>query len=113
MATTGTISAGGVVGPVGGVPQKLEAAKRSGIEVFLVPPTELLDATAAAGDDLEVRCIQTLSDAVLVLTEFGGNGLEVAEAFGAPPPEASPNPVDPDDGFETCAEVEAQLAALS
>ena len=101
------------MGPVGGVPQKIEAAKRSGTDLFLVPPSELLDATAAAGDDLDVRCIQTLSDAVLVLAELGGNGLEVAEAFGADTPELSPNPVDPDDGFESCAEVEAELAAIS
>lgn len=113
VATTGTINLNGVVGPVGGVPQKIEAAKRSGIELFLVPPSELLDATAAAGDDLDVRCIQTLSDAVLVLAELGGNGLEVVEAFDAPTPEQSPNPIDPDDGFESCAEVEAQVAELS
>ena len=113
VATTGTINVNGVVGPVGGVPQKIEAAKRSGIELFLVPPSELLDATAAAGDDLDVRCIQTLSDAVLVLAELGGNGLEVTEAFGADPPQASPSPVDPDDGFESCAEVEAQLSEIS
>lgn len=113
VATTGTINLNGVVGPVGGVPQKIEAAKRSEIDLFLVPPSELLDATAAAGDDLEVRCIQTLSDAVLVLAELGGNGLEVAESFGADPPELSPNPVDPDDGFQSCAEVEAELAEIS
>ena len=113
VATTGTININGLVGPVGGVPQKIEAAKRSGIELFLVPPSELLDATTAAGDDLDVRCIQTLSDAVLVLAELGGNGLEVTDAFDAPPPEASPNPIDPDDGFESCAEVEAQVSELS
>lgn len=113
VATTGTINLNGVVGPVGGVPQKIEAAKRSGTDLFLVPPSELLDATAAAGDDLDVRCIQTLSDAVLVLAELGGNGLEVAESFGADTPQLSPNPVDPDDGFQSCAEVEAELAEIS
>lgn len=109
IATTGTIDRSGIVGAVGGVPQKIEAARRAGIELFLVPPSELVEATAAAGGALDVRCVRTLDDAILVLVDFGGNGLAVAEEFGAPPPVQSPNSVDPDDTVLTCAEAEALL----
>ena len=42
IATTGTIDRYGYVGPVGGVPQKTEAAIQSGIDLFLVPPANTL-----------------------------------------------------------------------
>ena len=105
VATTGTISLSGVVGAVGGIPQKIEAAKREGVDLFLVPPTEFKSASEAANGALEIRCVQTFSDAVLVLGEFGGNGISVAIEGGAKVPKLSPNPVDPDDGFTSCAEV--------
>ncbi|MGI9624890.1 MAG: YlbL family protein [Acidimicrobiales bacterium] len=111
IATTGTIDRFGNVGAVGGVPQKIEAAHRAGIELFLVPPSELVDAVEAADGRLEVRCVQTLDDAVLVLIEFGGNGLDVLEQFGAPPLDPSPSLVDPEDGFLGCAEAEALVEA--
>lgn len=106
IATTGTIDRFGNVGQVGGVAQKVAAARREGVEVFLVPPPEYAIAVEAAGDDLAIACVQTFDDAVLELAEnFGGNGIEVALEAGAPAPERSPSPIDPDDGFLTCAEV--------
>ncbi len=109
VATTGTIDRFGFVGPVGGVRQKVEAARRSEIEVFLVPPSELVDATRAADGQVAIRCVETFDDAVLALAELGGNGMEVAEAFGAPAPEPSPEMLDPDDGLLTCAEARELL----
>jgi PDZ domain-containing protein len=106
IATTGTIDRFGNVGQVGGVTQKVAAAKREGVEVFLVPPPEYIEAIEAAGDDIAIACVQTFDDAVIELAEnYGGNGIEVALEAGAPPPERSPSPIDPDDGFLTCAEV--------
>ncbi|MFN3214888.1 MAG: PDZ domain-containing protein [Acidimicrobiales bacterium] len=106
IATTGTIDRFGNVGQVGGVAQKVAAAKREGVEVFLVPPPEYAVAVEAAGDDIAIACVQTFDDAVIELAEnYGGNGIEVALEAGAPAPERSPSPVDPDDGFLTCAEV--------
>lgn len=109
IATTGTIDRFGNIGPVGGVPQKTQAAIDAGIELFLVPPNEYGDAIRIAGDRLDVRCVQTFDDAVLALAEFGGNGVEVAEEFGAEPPAPSPSPVDDTDGYLSCAEAIAQF----
>ncbi len=46
IAGTGTITAGGKVGAVGGVPLKTQAARRDGATVFLVPRKECADARA-------------------------------------------------------------------
>ena len=75
VATTGTIELDGTVGEVGGVAQKTIAVKRSGATLFLVPSGELIEARRFAGDDLEVRPVDTLDDALSALAEFGGNGL--------------------------------------
>ena len=75
VATTGTIELDGTVGEVGGVAQKTIAVKRSGATLFLVPSGELVEARRFAGDDLEVRGVDTLDDALAALAEVGGNGL--------------------------------------
>ena len=106
IATTGTIDRYGNVGPVGGVPQKTEAAIRSGIELFLVPPDEYIVAIEIANGRMDVRCVQTFTDAILVLEEFGGNGVEVAQQNGAATLEFSESPVDEEDGILSCAEAE-------
>lgn len=66
IAGTGAISITGVVEPVGGVRQKVAAARGAGAEVFLVPLVELREACARAGD-LPVIGVRTLKDAVAVL----------------------------------------------
>jgi PDZ domain-containing protein len=106
IATTGTIDRFGNVGPVGGVPQKTEAAVRSGIELFLVPPDEFAIATEIANGKIAVRCVQTFTDAILVLEEFGGNGVDIAKLSGLPMPEFSTQLIDEEDGILTCAEVQ-------
>ena len=49
--------------------------KRSGASLFLGPSGELAEARRFAGDDLEVRAVDTLDDALSALAEVGGNGL--------------------------------------
>ena len=66
IAGTGAISLGGVVQPVGGVRQKVMAARGAGAEMFLAPLIELSEACAQAGD-LTVVGVQNLTDAVSVL----------------------------------------------
>ncbi|HUR22878.1 MAG TPA: PDZ domain-containing protein [Acidimicrobiales bacterium] len=64
IAGTGTIDAGGAVGPVGGVPQKVRAAEAAGATLFLVPPDELQQARKAAGRKLKVVAVSTLDEAI-------------------------------------------------
>ncbi len=76
VATTGTISLSGAVGPIGGIEQKTIAARRAGIDVFIVPNVELAAAQRRAGD-MRVAGVDTLDDALAVLAEVGGNALEL------------------------------------
>ena len=106
IATTGTIDRYGNIGPVGGVPQKTEAAIQSGIDLFLVPPDEYVVAYEIAKERMDIRCVQTFTDAILVLSEYGGNGIEIAELVGESNIQFSERPIDEDDGIFTCAEAE-------
>ena len=107
IATTGTIDRYGYIGPVGGVPQKTEAAIQSGIDLFLVPPAEYAIASEIANKRMDIRCVQTFTDAILVLSEYGGNGIEIAEQAGESNLEFSDSPIDEEDGIITCSEAES------
>jgi PDZ domain-containing protein len=71
IAGTGTIDLAGNVGPVGGVRQKVIAARRARAKVFVVPADEATEALEAADDRLVVKPVRTLSQAL--------------EALGVPP----------------------------
>tara|TARA_B100000959_G_scaffold287303_1_gene370939 strand:- start:10025 stop:11161 length:1137 start_codon:yes stop_codon:yes gene_type:complete len=77
VATTGTIDIDGVVGPIGGIRQKVFAARQAGIDLFLVPEHEASDARDVAGD-LRVEGVGNLEDALAVLAELGGNANTLA-----------------------------------
>lgn len=64
IAGTGTISADGEVGPVGGVAMKTQAAKRDGASVFLVPKAECGDAEAEKPKGLQLIPVTTLEGTV-------------------------------------------------
>ena len=89
IATTGTIDQYGNVGSVGAYAQKAEAAARSGIDVFLVPPAGFSTVERIAAERFEVRCVSTFNDAIIELSTFGGNGLEIAKNLELPIPEKS------------------------
>jgi len=71
VATTGTIGTSGEVGPVGGVLQKVEAARNSGVEIFIVPSIEYDEAIERAGD-MQILVADTLVEAVDILREYAG-----------------------------------------
>ena len=64
IAGTGTISFDETVGAIGGVRQKVFAARSVGAEYVLVPSDNYPDALTAAGSDIEVVSVATLQDAL-------------------------------------------------
>ncbi|MER7057400.1 S16 family serine protease [Streptomyces sp. NPDC000351] len=64
VAGTGTITTGGEVGAVGGVPLKTQAARRDGATVFLVPKAECSDARAELPEGLRLIPVTTLKGAI-------------------------------------------------
>jgi Lon-like protease len=65
IAGTGTIDISGRIGPVGGVRQKVEAAKAAGATVLLAPTGEAEQARRAAGSgDLTVMEVATIDEAI-------------------------------------------------
>jgi PDZ domain-containing protein len=64
IAATGTIDVAGHVGPIGGVREKAEAARKAGAQLFLVPTEEL---AGAQGNGLATHAVDTLQDAIALL----------------------------------------------
>ncbi len=64
IAGTGTIRLDGDVGPIGGVRQKVIAAREADVGYVLVPTENLADALDAAGGDIEVVAVDTVDDAL-------------------------------------------------
>ncbi|MCL2594771.1 MAG: PDZ domain-containing protein [Promicromonosporaceae bacterium] len=77
VAGTGTISADGEVGPVGGVEQKIHGAWRDGAKWFLVPIVNC-EAATDAPSGIRVVSVSTLSEALSAIRAIGeGRGDEL------------------------------------
>ncbi|WP_420451433.1 S16 family serine protease [Ilumatobacter sp.] len=97
VAVTGTIGLDGTVGAIGGLEQKVSAVHQHGVEVFLVPesqielqeddPTTAVDDAVcrlacleAAGEgSVEIIPVGSLEDALAALRELGGDPIELVE----------------------------------
>ena len=64
IAGTGEITADGVVGPIGGIPQKLIAARAKGAVAFLVPEGNCAEAATRAPSGLALIKVATLAEAL-------------------------------------------------
>ncbi|OII38336.1 hypothetical protein BIU98_14040 [Curtobacterium sp. MMLR14_010] len=64
VAGTGTITAGGEVGPIGGIRQKLYGAEAAGATVFLAPAANCDEVVGHVPDGLDVYAVKTLDQAV-------------------------------------------------
>ncbi len=64
VAGTGTIADDGSVGPIGGIQQKIAAARRAEADLFMVPPENCEDARGAANGDMILVKATTMHDAV-------------------------------------------------
>lgn len=73
IAGTGTIDNEGAVGPIGGIPQKLVAAKRDGAKVFLTPDRNCAEAVQNAVPGLPLARVATLDDALKALEDVRAN----------------------------------------
>jgi PDZ domain-containing protein len=70
IAGTGTIAADGTVGPIGGIPLKMVAARDIGADLFLVPADNCAEAMAAPHPGLPLARVATLDDALKALSDF-------------------------------------------
>ena len=75
VAGTGTITADGAVGPIGGVNEKIAAATRDGATVFVLPRSNCADLSSTPS--VRLLAVSTLKEAITALTA----------------PDSAPNPV--------------------
>ena len=75
------------MGAIGGVRQKVFAARSVGAEYVLVPTDNYDEALTAAGKDIQVVAVGTLQDALDFL-----DSLEPVAARRSPPPEQAARP---------------------
>ncbi|KAA1373044.1 YlbL family protein [Aeromicrobium fastidiosum] len=73
IAGTGEITADGVVGPIGGVRQKMRGAANAGASIFLVPQANCDEATDGDDDGLKLVKITKLADAISSLEALATN----------------------------------------
>ena len=74
VAGTGEITSDGAVGPIGGIPFKMNAAREAGATVFLVPADNCLEASQRAPDGLRLVKVENLRDAVSSLDALRDGG---------------------------------------
>ena len=70
VAGTGTIEIDGSVGPVGGIKQKIIAAKRAGAELILVPVANFEEAKPFETDDTAIIAVESFEDALSVILQY-------------------------------------------
>ncbi|WP_374946499.1 PDZ domain-containing protein [Agreia sp.] len=77
VAGTGTISADGGVGPIGGIRQKLFGARDAGADWFLAPASNCDEVTGHVPDGIRVFAVSTLDDSLAALAAIAsGTGLD-------------------------------------
>jgi len=77
VAGSGTITADGEVGPIGGIRHKIRAARSEGATEFLVPAANCAEAVQGAPDGIRLLEVSTLEGAL--------DALEAATGGGKPP----------------------------
>ena len=70
VAGTGTIEIDGSVGPVGGIKQKIIAAKRAGAELILVPVANFEEAQPFETDKTAIVAVYSFDEALAVSSQY-------------------------------------------
>jgi Lon-like protease len=73
VAGTGTVDAEGNVGPIGGVAQKIAAARDAGAKLFLVPSDNCEDALKAENDDMRLVRAETMESALQAVKDWAAD----------------------------------------
>ncbi|UXM90378.1 PDZ domain-containing protein [Paenarthrobacter sp. JL.01a] len=71
VAGTGTITADGAVGAIGGIAQKMIGARQHGATMFLAPAANCSDVAGHVPDGLQVVKVETLADATAAVERLG------------------------------------------
>lgn len=74
VAGTGTITAEGQVGPIGGIRQKLAGAREAGASLFVMPAVHCAEAAGHVPDGLTVAPVETLDEAISAIESFTAGG---------------------------------------
>lgn len=74
IAGTGTISPDGVVGPIGGIAQKMHGARDGGATLFLAPAGNCAEVVGHIPDGLQVVRVENLADARAAVERAGSGG---------------------------------------
>ena len=70
VAGTGTIEIDGSVGPVGGIKQKIIAAKKAGAELILVPVANFEEAQPFETDKTAIVAVDSFDEALSVISQY-------------------------------------------
>jgi PDZ domain-containing protein len=70
VAGSGTITADGAVGPIGGIQQKIAGAANAQAELFLVPADNCAEAVGAANDDTRLVRVATFDEALTAIEDW-------------------------------------------
>jgi PDZ domain-containing protein len=73
VAGTGVITSDGRVDPIGGIQQKIVAARDTGAELFMVPPGNCPDALGADNGDMQLVRAETMHTARLAIEEWAAD----------------------------------------
>ena len=73
IAGTGEIETDGSVGPIGGIQQKIPAAKHAGAKLFLVPADNCPDAVGADHGSMRLVKVTTMDSAVKAIQAWAKN----------------------------------------
>jgi Lon-like protease len=74
IAGTGTITPDGIVGPIGGIKQKMYGAARAGADYFLAPIQNCNEVVGNIPAGLTVFPVTTLADSISVLNTLASGG---------------------------------------
>lgn len=70
IAGTGTINTGGLVGPIGGIDLKMQAAKRDGTDIFLAPKANCPEIISSQPEDLLVVPVADFTEALEAIDRY-------------------------------------------